>query len=505
MVAKFKEQTNELTLRLAAALSVASLMLVACVSPLPAESTPTRTTTSTPTSVATNTPTAEGIGALVDLTTDPTVVADAQAIRLVFQSFQEALLDSNGDLASSLVDQQTNRYHEAMRLLALYGTVNDVRRLRPIDKAMILTIRQMTTVDSLLAMDGRDVFANAVNVGWIGAGAVVQSDLGDLTIVGNTAVAPVRVGEQIAPFEWIFNRETGNWTLNLVSINEASNLAITQVIANSGLSEEEFLLRMVGSMSGRQPSETIFEPMTGRTGAAQVTPTGGPVPQAELGDVDAYLTRGTTLGKQGRLVEAIADFTEAIELDPDSASAYLRRGEAYLRTGRPADAIADLTKAIAIDPENATSYTYLGGIQQVHGDLEDAAANLTKAIKIDPYNALAYYIRGIVFSEQGKLEEAIADFSTAIDLEPNYTAAYLRRGFAYGPQGRLEEAIADFNKAIEIDQSLARAYYGRGLAYSQQGDSTAAIREFRRYLQIAPDATDRAEVEQRIQALESTQ
>jgi tetratricopeptide (TPR) repeat protein len=51
--------------------------------------------------------------------------------------------------------------------------------------------------------------------------------------------------------------------------------------------------------------------------------------------------------------EAIADFTRAIELDPDYAWAIGSRGQVHQAMRRHDEAIADFTRAIELDPDLA--------------------------------------------------------------------------------------------------------------------------------------------------------
>ena len=69
---------------------------------------------------------------------------------------------------------------------------------------------------------------------------------------------------------------------------------------------------------------------------------------------------------------AIADFTEAIRLDPKSASAFNRRGLAYRRWGDLARAIDDYTQAITINPIYALAYNNRGYVYEAQGRKDDA-------------------------------------------------------------------------------------------------------------------------------------
>jgi tetratricopeptide (TPR) repeat protein len=77
---------------------------------------------------------------------------------------------------------------------------------------------------------------------------------------------------------------------------------------------------------------------------------------------------------------AIADFTNAIELDPKSAEAYDDRGKA--RVGDWDGAIADFTKAIELNPENPDAYMNRGQAKEAKGDQAGADADFAQAEKL---------------------------------------------------------------------------------------------------------------------------
>ncbi len=62
---------------------------------------------------------------------------------------------------------------------------------------------------------------------------------------------------------------------------------------------------------------------------------------------DAY-SRGIDNLAGGPFAAAIADFTQAIELDPQRANAYRLRGVAYKNIGEEAKAEADYEKAMQL-------------------------------------------------------------------------------------------------------------------------------------------------------------
>ena len=65
---------------------------------------------------------------------------------------------------------------------------------------------------------------------------------------------------------------------------------------------------------------------------------------------DAYNNRGVVYKEKGDLDKAIADYSEAIELNPRYAEAYSNRGDAYEKKGDRSKADKDRAIAEKLDP-----------------------------------------------------------------------------------------------------------------------------------------------------------
>jgi len=116
---------------------------------------------------------------------------------------------------------------------------------------------------------------------------------------------------------------------------------------------------------------------------------------------------------------AIADFTRAVELDPNMSALYLLRGNAKKMKRDYAAAISDYTRAIELEPEyKDVMLTARAGVRELTGDLEGAIADYTRAIEIDPKFDGTYRSRGRVKQKKGDAEGAAADFARAEQLAP---------------------------------------------------------------------------------------
>ena len=69
----------------------------------------------------------------------------------------------------------------------------------------------------------------------------------------------------------------------------------------------------------------------------------------------AYELRGLVRFEKGELDQAIADFTEAIRLDPRNSDAYVNRGAAWMSKHELDKALIDLNEVIRLDPHDSSA------------------------------------------------------------------------------------------------------------------------------------------------------
>jgi tetratricopeptide (TPR) repeat protein len=119
-------------------------------------------------------------------------------------------------------------------------------------------------------------------------------------------------------------------------------------------------------------------------------------------------------------------------------------------------AIADYTEAIRLNPNYAEAYNDRGAARYDLGDKQGAIADYNTAIKINPNYAYAYNNRGTARSDLGDKQGAIADYTSAIKINPNHANAYYNRGNARYYLGDKQGAIVDLQKAAELFRQQGR-------------------------------------------------
>jgi predicted Zn-dependent protease len=141
----------------------------------------------------------------------------------------------------------------------------------------------------------------------------------------------------------------------------------------------------------------------------------------------------------------------------DPAAECRTRGQLHLIQGRVDQALAEFTQAIALAPGDAANHRARADAYQASGNLAAAYDDLTEAIRLNPNDAASLLKRGMNAIERQLSTRAAVDFDAAVRLEPANSQALLGRGMAYRRLGQNRMAIDDLNEALRLDPALSLA------------------------------------------------
>jgi tetratricopeptide (TPR) repeat protein len=153
---------------------------------------------------------------------------------------------------------------------------------------------------------------------------------------------------------------------------------------------------------------------------------------------------------------AIADYDEALRLEPHRARTYSNRSAAYRKLGRAERAIEDVSAAIRIDPTQPEFFDNRGLDLAGNGDYARAIADYDEAIKIRP-EAKFLTNRGDAYQAKKDYDRAIADYDAALKLDPKFQRAYNNRGAAWVKKGDRSRALQDYAEAVRLNPSDSTA------------------------------------------------
>lgn len=171
---------------------------------------------------------------------------------------------------------------------------------------------------------------------------------------------------------------------------------------------------------------------------------------------------------------------------------YERAGEKMIQHDYDG-AVADYSKAIEADPNYLDAYANRAIAKSAKGDPGGALEDFSKAEKIDPNSFIVLYARAGMRFEQKDYDGAIADFSKVVSLYP--TSAQAQHGLAAARvyKGEFDKAIDGFTKAIELTQNprlKGAIFRDRGTAKNKKGDDNGAIADWEKAIELNPACKD---------------
>ena len=168
--------------------------------------------------------------------------------------------------------------------------------------------------------------------------------------------------------------------------------------------------------------------------------------------------RGVELSQAGKYAEAIAQLSNAIQLDGRNFAAYHERGMAWEHLKKYDKAIADYDQSITLHPGDKAAYNNRGKAWYEKGDCDKAIADYDRAIKLGPNYDLAYCNRGLAWGGKREYDKEIADYDRAIKLNPSRAVTYYYRAVAWKAKHEYEKATADYHQAIRLDPNDINFY-----------------------------------------------
>lgn len=180
-----------------------------------------------------------------------------------------------------------------------------------------------------------------------------------------------------------------------------------------------------------------------------------------------YCLRGQSYDGMKNYSQAIADYTNAIKLDPDDLDPYCKRGLAYCQMKNYEKAIADFTSAIKLGPNGSDLYYNRGCAHYYLQDYAEAIADFTSAIKLSPKDPNSYYNRGVAYSNLAAQDSKKADSLAAANQgkpSTGYAASYFKNGTAYLAQAKYQDAFIELSAALALNPFDMDAYLKRSEA-----------------------------------------
>jgi|GEM_PF-6827441 len=251
------------------------------------------------------------------------------------------------------------------------------------------------------------------------------------------------------------------------------------------------------------------------------------------GGVEAHNNLGIVYTYQGKLEEAVREYSLAAESAPTVARVRVNLGRAYFRKSLFEAAAQEFKKALELDSQQPGAYEGLGLVFMAQGKWEEARSSLEKALavmgvglseekflrKAEVRSALAQLYSqlgkgdmaihqwletaelrlkeiqrldelGLACFDKGDLQQAFFYWQKSLALEPSLAVAYERLGQLYTRKEMLEEALLVYRNASGLYRKTdkkAQMYFQLGNLRHDRGELEEAISEYRRAVEMEPE------------------
>jgi len=174
----------------------------------------------------------------------------------------------------------------------------------------------------------------------------------------------------------------------------------------------------------------------------------------------------------------------------DTFRSHLEAGRALLAEKKPDEAVAEFGQALRLQPESAETHQALSAALFEKGDWDGAIAKCRQAMQLGLNDAGAHINLGLALYVKDDLDGSIAEFREAVRLNPEDPNSHVLLGNALIKKPDLDGSIAEFREAIRLRPALAAVHDALGSALEQKNDELSAVEQYRIANKLDPNNSD---------------
>jgi tetratricopeptide (TPR) repeat protein len=193
-----------------------------------------------------------------------------------------------------------------------------------------------------------------------------------------------------------------------------------------------------------------------------------------------------TLVEARRLDEAMAEFGDALRVDPGSADAYYGLGECQARRGRLDDAMDQYLECLCLNFLHMPAHFSLGNVYLAKGKINDAIRHFTTVITADPGHVRAMFNIGRCLEKNGQIDDALQEYWSLTKKFPDFLDARLAAASCLVTMGRERDAAMEYRLAIARDPARMNIREALISLLEREGWFDEAIAEYRAIQALKP-------------------
>ena len=155
---------------------------------------------------------------------------------------------------------------------------------------------------------------------------------------------------------------------------------------------------------------------------------------------------------QGKLADAVKNYSLALDMTPHAVTLLLNRAALYVEMDSIGRATDDYERVCELDLYNTEARYSLGVLAMERGDTKRAEDLFNEIKRINPNSGLYHEGMGLLHKRQGNFARAAELFTQVIKVQPNVQLLG-NRADCYLAIKRLNDAEDDIRAALEMDPS----------------------------------------------------
>jgi len=187
-------------------------------------------------------------------------------------------------------------------------------------------------------------------------------------------------------------------------------------------------------------------------------------------DGDGFDVKGDIFYARNDYPAAIAQYSEAIVLDPKKERFYEDRGDAYFSNNENEKALADFNKAAELDTKKPYPLERIGDYFYMRKEYEKAVPYYQKSVKTDPGYKYGWESLNLCYTNMGKYKDAIVSAKRALAIDSTYDSALGNLGWTYYCDGNYDDCIKYSYLALNYNKKATYAMFNIALATLRKGD-----------------------------------
>lgn len=187
---------------------------------------------------------------------------------------------------------------------------------------------------------------------------------------------------------------------------------------------------------------------------------------------------GLTLSSQGRHGEAIAQFEQALALEPDDPKVLFALGNTACQMGQAGVAEQFYRRVLTQDPCRTEAIVNLSNLLRANGQFDAAIALLVPAVAREPKSPELQLTLGSAWRERGDLDRAKLHYQAALIARPDYALALANLADLLCDEGQRDVARTLYDKALQTEPGNAQARLNRAILHFLNGDLKQGWRDY---------------------------